>query len=113
MKPEEIARVCHEANRAATRIIGDVPVQPEWDAAPEDMKISSIRGVARVLSDPKITSAQLHWEWAREKKQDGWSWGPERDPVKKTHPALIAYEELPEAVKKKDALFRAIIIALG
>lgn len=112
MKPEEIARVCHEANRALTCVIGDVPVQPEWNAAPEDMKISSIRGVVRVLTDPKITSAQLHYEWARDHHNSGWTWGPTRDPVAKTHPAMVSWNELPEAVRKKDAVFRAIIGAL-
>lgn len=109
MKAEEIARVCHEANRAITQIIRDVPVQPSWDDAPEEMKISSIRGVARVLEHPEITPAELHFGWMKDKRAAGWVWGPERDEVKKTHPAMVAYVELPEQVRKKDEVFRALI----
>ena len=35
MNADQIGRVCHEANRALTQILQDVPVQPSWDDAPE------------------------------------------------------------------------------
>jgi len=38
--------------------------------------------------------------------------GPERSELEKTHPALVPYEQLPEAVRKKDALFKAVVNAL-
>lgn len=48
----------------------------------------------------------------KEKIEDGWVYGDEKDTEKKTHPCLVPYEELPEFQKKKDALFQAIVDAL-
>jgi len=42
---EQIASVCHEANRALTKLVLDVPVQPEWEKCPEEMQRSSVAGV--------------------------------------------------------------------
>lgn len=109
---EQIAEVCHEANRALTKHVGDVPVQPPWPDAPEEMRTSSIRGVQFALDNPNATPEEQHREWALDKLNDGWSYGPSKDAVAKTHPALIPYNRLPEGTRKKDALFRAVVAAL-
>lgn len=112
MTPEQIAEVCHEANRALTKHVGDVPVQPPWPDAPPEMRTSSLRGVRFALEHPEATPAQQHDAWAADKIASGWKLGPTKDEAAKTHPALIAYVDLPEAVQRKDALFRAIVAAL-
>jgi hypothetical protein len=33
---------------------------------------------------------------------DGWPWGTARDDVRKLHPSLVPYEELPESEKIYD-----------
>lgn len=43
-----------------------------------------------------------HEVWAQQRMNDGWIYGPSRDDEKKTHPDLIAYEELPESEKEYD-----------
>jgi len=43
-----------------------------------------------------------HDIWARQRIQDGWSWGPKRDDDAKMHPDLIAYERLSEEEKQYD-----------
>lgn len=109
---EQIAEVCHEANRALTKHVGDVTVQPEWEDSPEEMRISSARGVQFALDNPNATPEQQHEAWSRDKIADGWKHGATKDATAKTHPALVAYNELPEGTRRKDALFRAVVAAL-
>lgn len=44
----------------------------------------------------------VHDVWARSRISEGWSYGPERDDVVKTHPCLVPYEELSESEKDYD-----------
>lgn len=50
----------------------------------------------------KMSKAE-HIRWVDEKLLKGWSFAPgKKDPVKRTHPDLIPYEELDEPTKQKD-----------
>jgi len=113
INPKQIASVAHEANRALTAIIGDVPVQPPWHEAPDDMVQSSIHGVLWRMENRDAPASAQHAEWMKQKLLDGWKWGEKRDAINKTHPALVAYEALPEAVRLKDKLFTAVVLALA
>ena len=44
----------------------------------------------------------VHDVWAARRIADGWTYGEKRDDEKKTHPCLVAYEELPESEKEYD-----------
>jgi hypothetical protein len=112
MTPEEIARVAHEANRAVTQIVKDVPVQPSWDEIDADMRASCIRGVVFGIKNPNATAEDQHRAWCDERRSQGWVFGETKDPEKKTHPALRSYAELPLCTRQKDMVFRAIIQAL-
>lgn len=113
MEPKQIARVCHEANRALTQILQDVPLQPRWNDAPEEMIRSSVQGVVWRLDNKTAPASAQHEEWMRAKLADGWTLGPTKDSALKTHPALIPYEKLTDGVKKKDAAFTALVLALA
>lgn len=43
-----------------------------------------------------------HENWAAERLQDGWVYGPERNDALKQHPCLIPYAELTEQEKDYD-----------
>lgn len=109
---QRIAPFCHEANRILTGIVKDVPVQPTWEESPEEMKKSSIAGVLFALENPDATPKAQHEEWSRGKVADGWTYGEVKDPVKKTHPALVEFEKLPEGTRAKDAMFQLIVKAM-
>lgn len=112
MNSIEIASVCHEANRQLTRIIGDVPVQPPWDEEDAGIRNSAINGVAFNLDNPDAPPSASHDNWLKQKIADGWTLGPVKDVERKTHPAMVPYGDLPKAVQRKDALFKAIVGAL-
>jgi hypothetical protein len=113
MDPKHIARVCHEANRALTQILQDVPLQPHWDDAPEEMIRSSVQGVVWRMDHPTAPASAQHDEWMRQKFADGWVLGPTKDSQAKTHPALVPYDQLAEGVKMKDKVFTAIVLSMA
>ena len=43
-----------------------------------------------------------HDHWARQRIEAGWTYGPQRDDVRNTHPDLVPYSELPEGEKEYD-----------
>lgn len=43
-----------------------------------------------------------HEVWAQRRMAEGWRYGPQRDEVKKEHPSLVPYENLPESEKEYD-----------
>lgn len=104
-----VVAVCHAANRALQTSIGDPRPSPEvpepWERAATEA------GIAEVLAG--ATPEDLHEAWCLFKIEEGWRYGPERDPVARTHPCLVPYDELPEAERRKDALFHAIVRALA
>ena len=44
----------------------------------------------------------VHDVWARNRIQQGWIYGSERNDILKHHPCLVAYEELPEMEREYD-----------
>lgn len=111
MNHHDIARVCHEANRALQTIQGDPAPSPAWDDAPQWQRDSAIEGVAQALAG--ATPEQLHEAWSAHKAADGWAYGPTKDADVKTHPCLVPYADLPADQRAKDAVFAAIVAALN
>jgi hypothetical protein len=107
---EQVARVCHEANKALQYIHGDpCPSQP-WNCEPYELRKSVIEGVRNVRRG--CTARQNHEAWCEFKREHGWTWGPEKDPERRTHPCLVPYDELPQEQRDKDQLFLLIVTAL-
>lgn len=104
------ARIAHEVNRAYCQALGDQS-QPPWSDAPAWQRKSLIDGARYIVENPKSTPADQHANWLRHKFADGWTWGPVKDVIAKKHPCMKDYEELPQAQRIKDALFRAVIKA--
>lgn len=112
MKIEEIAKVCHEVNRAFCSSIGDES-QPRWEDAPDWQKRSAILGVQFHLQNPDAKPSASHEEWMKVKLAEGWVWGPIKDENLKTHPCIVVYDELPQEQQSKDYLFKAVIHQLS
>ena len=108
----EIARACHEVNRAYCNSIGDTS-QPAWEDAPDWQRRSAIAGVEFTLANPDAKPSASHESWLAEKERDGWKYGPVKDPKKKEHPCFVPYDQLPAEQKSKDYLFQAVVRALA
>ena len=50
----------------------------------------------------EVLAKNTHDVWARGRIKEGWTYGKERDDIKKTHPCLVPYEDLPESEKEYD-----------
>ena len=111
MTVEQVAQVAHEINKAYCKAIGD-DSQPSWSDAPDWQKISAIHGVDFHLNNPDATPEISHDQWRKEKEADGWKWGIVKDPVKKEHPCICSYSELPLEQRTKDYLFKQVVDSL-
>ena len=47
-------------------------------------------------------SKNNHDHWARQRIASGWTYGPQRDDARRTHPDLVPYGDLPEGEKEYD-----------
>ena len=108
----EIARVCHEANRALCEAVGDDSQLP-WGAADDWQRESAIKGVQFAIANPSATPEDQHAAWMHDKQADGWRWGVFKDAGQKTHPCLVAYRDLPLEQRAKDHVFRALVEVLS
>ncbi len=97
MDAPEVARICHEINRAFCALMGD-DSQVAWEDAPEWQRESAIAGVlhARDLG-PEANPERQHEAWMADKAAAGWVHGPVKDAEAKTHPCMVPYAELPTA----------------
>jgi RyR domain len=107
-----VAKMCHAANKAWCELHGDFS-QPEWDAAPDWQKESAIQGVEFHRANPDAGDSASHDNWTALKVKEGWVYGKTKDPEAKTHPCIVPFDDLPHQQRKKDAIFRAIVHALG
>ena len=111
MKPIDIAKVCHEANKAYCESLGDLS-QKHWNDAEQWQRDSAVLGVKFRLENPEAPPSAQHDSWLAQKNAEGWSYGPIKDPWKKEHPCMVPYDQLPTEQKVKDSLFSAVVGAL-
>ena len=105
-----IVEVCHEANRALCRAFGDDSQLP-WNEAAAWQRESAISGVKWRVANRDAPESAQHDAWMADKIADGWTYGPVKDAVAKTHPCLVPYDQLPPEQKAKDYVFTAIVKA--
>ena len=111
MTNNQIARVCHEVNRAYCQALGDNS-QPTWEDAPQWQRDSALLGVQLHLTNPDASAAASHESWMAQKIAEGWVWGPNKNPELKQHHCIVPFELLPVAQQAKDFIFRGVVHAL-
>lgn len=107
-----VAMVAHEVNKAYCEATGDLS-QPAWTEAPDWQVESAVAGVAFHRGNKEAGPSASHDNWMAQKIKDGWVVGPVKDAEKKTHPALVPFDQLPHYQQVKDHLFRAVVHAMG
>ena len=107
----KIAQVCHDVNKSFCESVGDMS-QLSWNDAPDWAKSSAINGVTFHILHPDALPSHSHEEWMKEKIETGWVYGEVKDAEKKTHPCIVAYDQLPTVQKSKDYLFKQVVNSL-
>lgn len=105
---EEVARICHHANRGLQDVLDDSRVSAHWEVEAEAVKQSCIYGVLYALAcDP--TPEEHHAEWVAYWQQRDWARGPVKDEQQRTHPLLCSWAELEPGQRDKDRQFLALV----
>ncbi len=112
MSPNDIARIAHEANRAYCQSIGDYS-HVKWESSPKHV-VDSVRAGAEAIIVGSVTNPrEAHIAWMAQREVDGWKYGAEKNATRKTHPAMVPWDELDGKERRKDILFFAVVKALA
>lgn len=69
---------------------------------PQPQDTSGIELSVELLNLRELIAANVHDVWAAGRKAEGWTYGRERSDIRKEHPCLVPYDELPEAERVYD-----------
>lgn len=72
------------------------------DYIPQPIDTSDIELPEQLKPLLEALAKNVHDIWARERINQGWTYGKKMDDVKKHHPRLVPYEKLPEEEKVYD-----------
>jgi hypothetical protein len=108
----QIARICHQANKAWCEANGDF-TQKDWNEAEDWQRDSAVKGVAFAIAHPDAPDSAQHDAWMADKVNDGWRYGETKDAAAKTHPCIVPFDQLPPFQQAKDKLFRGVVKALA
>jgi len=107
---ERITKIIYEATRLEAMWSNRSIIPEEWSKRDEAFKKQMIEVVGRHLARKKLpTPKEAHNSWMESYFKMGWKYGERRDPILKTHPDLVSYDELPKDERDKDAIFLAFI----
>ena len=77
-------------------------MNPKCDYSPTPLDLKEIKIPKSLESLIESLAKNVHETWVKERLEEGWTFGPERNDVLKQTPCLVPYEELPEEEKEYD-----------
>lgn len=69
---------------------------------PQPHDTSNVELSEELIQLAEIMAENVHNVWAKTRIKQGWTYGPERNDAKKTHPCIVPYEQLSEEEKEYD-----------
>lgn len=69
---------------------------------PAPVDTSGIELPEELLKLVEQMARNVHEVWAATRIAQGWQWGAARDDIRKLHPCLVSYDELPESEREYD-----------
>jgi ryanodine receptor 2 len=69
---------------------------------PNPINTTDINLPEELLMLTEKIAENVHDIWAQGRINDGWTYGETRDDVKKLHPCIVPYDQLPESEKAYD-----------
>lgn len=103
-KIDACAHAAHEANRAYSRTMPSGPVAPAWDTATNADRAAVRQTIYHLLANRSMTAAESHEIWVSTMTSLGWKRGKTKDYKAKTHPCLVAWDQLDFETQAKDVL---------
>lgn len=91
LKDNYLPKIAYEVAMPLYSLILGIPI-PAWSKLPEHAGAMRSRVRQHLLG---FTQEEAHKEWSSRLISEGWSLAPDRDYVNKTHPHLMAWEDLP------------------
>lgn len=79
---------------------------------PHPLDLDDVEIEPELLELREAIAENAHEVWAKTRKDQGWSYGKERDDTKKLHPDMLPYNLLPESEKEYDRLMAMNTIKL-
>jgi hypothetical protein len=106
---ERRAVFVYEGARLAA-IAAKAPIIPEpWDERDGAFQVQFCDVIERQMGPMRSESPEeLHGSWVQAYIDMGWTYGPERNIEKKTHPDMVPYAKLGQLERDKDAVFVAL-----
>jgi hypothetical protein len=103
------AEFVYEGARIAA-IAAEAPIIPEaWEDREEAFRDQFLDVIEQQTGPDRSSSPEaLHESWVQAYIDMGWTYGPERDTEKKTHPDMVPYAKLGQLERDKDAVFVAL-----
>lgn len=88
----------------------NAPVVPEpWPARDDAFRRQFLDVIEMMCGPERFTDAEkAHNSWWRTYEEMGWTYGPKRDPIAKTHPDMVPFAKLEWSERIKDAVFIAL-----
>ena len=69
---------------------------------PHPIDTSDVALPDEIVELTELLARNTHENWARQRVEDDWRYGPRRDDARREHPGLVSYDELPEDEKDYD-----------
>jgi len=106
---ERRARFVYEAARLAAQAAGAPVIPVSWDEREEPFRVQFRNVIERQCGEGRLRSPkELHGSWMQAYFSMGWLYGPEYSRENKIHPDLVAYSDLGQLERDKDAVFVAL-----
>jgi hypothetical protein len=128
---DQLAMAAHSlycADKIAQGLTAEkLPALVPWDQLPEDLRQANRAQVADIpyklsilgyelTTGPGKPASEIHFtnqemnrlakqeheRWMKEREEMGWRYAPVRDSLRKLHPSVVPWEDLPESEKEKD-----------
>jgi len=108
---EQACAIAYEAYRAYSRFVLREENIPAWEYAPQAER-DRLRVVVIETATRWWQPRDIHAAWLITHTNQGWRYGPEKDPLQKEHPSIRPWDELTPAQQHQDILFHAIVGSL-
>ncbi len=107
---KERARLIYEATRIEAEWSERSIVPEQWKRRDEKFKKQFVNIINKYLLKEKLpTPEEAHQSWMDSYFKMGWKYGKKRNIIKRTHPDLLPFNELPKDERDKDAIFLVFV----